>query len=175
MTPGRIVEPLDVVEHIRSGLVSCPIGFAAGTLGLQRREEALHRRVVPDIAGSAHAADDSAVGHQLLELQAGVLAALIGVVQQGIRLASAPDGHQQGVGDQLSGHASAIDFAPEPLDLLLLGLHLPLARKGLRRIGAELLDPFPQYILMNVEVPGGLAADTPRSFTSLTASTLNSR
>ena len=28
---------------LRSDLVSCPIGFAAGTLGLQRREEALHR------------------------------------------------------------------------------------------------------------------------------------
>jgi hypothetical protein len=25
MTPGRIVEPLDLVEHIRSGFVSCPI------------------------------------------------------------------------------------------------------------------------------------------------------
>ena len=42
-----------------------------GTLGLQRREEALHRRIVPDVAGSAHAANDAAVGHQALELFAG--------------------------------------------------------------------------------------------------------
>ena len=73
MTSGRIVEPLDVVEHIRPGLVPGAIDFAGGAFGLQRREEALHRRVVPDIAGSAHAANDAAVGHQLLELLAGVL------------------------------------------------------------------------------------------------------
>ena len=77
MTPGRVVEALDVVEHICSGLVPDEIDFALGALGFQRREEALHRRVVPDIAGSAHAANDAAVGHQALELLAGVLAAPI--------------------------------------------------------------------------------------------------
>jgi hypothetical protein len=41
MTPGRIVEPLDVVEHIRSGLVSCPICFAAGTLSVFSDEKKL--------------------------------------------------------------------------------------------------------------------------------------
>src|SRR3977135_1439299 len=81
MTPDRIVEPLDIVEHIRPGLVSGVIDFARGALGLQRREEALHRGVVPHIAGPAHAANDAAVGHQPLELLAGVLAALIGVMQ----------------------------------------------------------------------------------------------
>src|SRR5580765_5968810 len=60
MTPGRIVEPLDVVEHICSGLVPGAIYFAGGALGLQRREEAFHRRVVPHIAGPAHAASDFA-------------------------------------------------------------------------------------------------------------------
>lgn len=29
MTPGRIVEPLDVVEHISFGRVPCPIGLPA--------------------------------------------------------------------------------------------------------------------------------------------------
>ncbi len=90
-----------------SGLVPGAICFAAGALGLQRREEALHRRVVPDVAGSAHAADDAAVGHQSLELLAGVLAALIGVVQQLVGLAASPDRHQQCIRDQLRGHAGA--------------------------------------------------------------------
>src|SRR5260370_41428363 len=60
MTPGRIVEPLDVVEHICSGLVPGAVGFALDALGLQRREEAFHRRIVPNIAGSAHAANNAA-------------------------------------------------------------------------------------------------------------------
>ena len=34
MTSDGIVESRDVIEHICSGLVSCPICFAAGTLGL---------------------------------------------------------------------------------------------------------------------------------------------
>ena len=88
MTSGRIVEPLDVVEHICSGLVPGAIGFALDAFGLQRREEALHRCVVPDVAGSAHAANDAAVCHQALELLAGVLAAPIRVMHQGIRLAA---------------------------------------------------------------------------------------
>ena len=75
MTPGRVVEPLDVVEHICSGLVPGAVGFSLDTLGLERREEALHRRIVPNVAGSAHAADDANVGHQALVLLAGVLAA----------------------------------------------------------------------------------------------------
>jgi hypothetical protein len=90
MAPDHIVEPLDVVEHICPGLVPGAIDFTRGPLGLQRREEALHRRVVPNIAGSAHAAND-AVGHQTLELLAGVLAALIRVMQQLIRLATSPE------------------------------------------------------------------------------------
>ena len=44
MTADRIVEPLDIVEHIRPGLIPGAIGFACRALGLERREEALHRR-----------------------------------------------------------------------------------------------------------------------------------
>jgi hypothetical protein len=69
----RVVTSFDVVEHIGSCLVSGPVGFAFRPFGLERREEALHRRVVPDITGTAHAADDAVVGHQTLELLAGVL------------------------------------------------------------------------------------------------------
>src|ERR1700712_3925135 len=68
MTADGVVEPLDIVEHICSGLVPGALGFSLGAFGFQRREEALHRCVIPDVAGSAYAAKDAAVGHQALEL-----------------------------------------------------------------------------------------------------------
>src|ERR1700728_707449 len=45
-----IVEALDVIEHVSLGILPGSIGFARCALGLQRREEALHRGVVPDVA-----------------------------------------------------------------------------------------------------------------------------
>lgn len=80
MTSDRVVKALDLIEHIRPGLVPRAIGFARSALNLQRREEALHGRIVPHVARSAHDADNAAVGHQSLELLAAVLAALIGVM-----------------------------------------------------------------------------------------------
>ena len=74
MTADAGVEALDVVEHICSGLVPGAIGFALGAFGLQRQQEALHRRIFLDVAGPARAADDAITGHtdihhpQLVEL-----------------------------------------------------------------------------------------------------------
>ena len=62
MASARVVEPLDIVEHVGPGLVSGAIHLASDALGFQRGEEALHRRIVPDIAGPAHAASDAMVG-----------------------------------------------------------------------------------------------------------------
>ena len=86
MTPFGVVEALDVVEHIGLGLVPCPVCFARGSLRLQRREEALHRCIVPDVARAAHAAGHAVVGDEALELFTGVLAAAIGMMQQRIGL-----------------------------------------------------------------------------------------
>lgn len=52
---------------------------------LERTKKALHGRVVPDLAGPAHAASDGLFIQQ--PLLAGVLAALIRVMLQGHRLA----------------------------------------------------------------------------------------
>src|SRR5262249_52460080 len=82
----RVVETLDIVKHICLCLIARPVRFVTGALGLQRREEALHRGVVPHIARSAHRTDDAAVGQQPLELLARVLAAAIRVMQQRIEL-----------------------------------------------------------------------------------------
>jgi hypothetical protein len=53
------------------------------------------------------------------------------------------------------------DLALELRDLQLLGHHLPMAREGLNRIGADLLHPFAQNILMNVQVSGSLCRRYP--------------
>ena len=65
----------------------------------------LHGSVVPHVAGSAHRADDAVVGHQPLELLAGVLAAAVGVNEK----SSSPDCSSCGDDRRAcdgSGHAS---------------------------------------------------------------------
>jgi len=44
------------------------------------------------------------IGHQSLELLAGVLAAAIGMMQQRVRFAPSPDRHHQGISDELGRH-----------------------------------------------------------------------
>ena len=106
--PARgIVEAFDVIEHVLPCLIARAVGFARDPFGLQRREEALHRSVVPDIAGPAHRAGDAIVGHQPLELLARVLAALVRVTQQGVGLSASPDRHHQRIGHELSRHGVA--------------------------------------------------------------------
>jgi len=61
-----------------------------GRCARSQRGEELSIAACPRHAGSAHAAND-ALCHQPLELLAGVLAALVRVMQQGIRLAAPPD------------------------------------------------------------------------------------
>lgn len=62
----RIVEALNIVEHIRSRLVPGSIELPRYPFGLERGEEALHRGTVPEIDRAAHRADDAVVGHQPL-------------------------------------------------------------------------------------------------------------
>jgi hypothetical protein len=88
-------------------------GRSVGRCGGREREEALHHRVIPDVAGSAHAANDAAVGHQTLELFAGVLGCP-NSCDQGIWLAAPPDGHRQGVRDQLGWLATQCRSRPSP-------------------------------------------------------------
>lgn len=73
MAPPRVVEPLDVVEYIGAGGIAGAVDLASSPLGLQRREEALHRRAVSDVASPAHQADDSVIEDQALELLTSVL------------------------------------------------------------------------------------------------------
>jgi hypothetical protein len=85
-------------------VVAPSVAFARYRFGLQRGEEAHHRGVVPDVAGPAHRAGDAVVGYQALELLAGILAALVVVMQQRIGLAASPDRRNQRVGDEPGTH-----------------------------------------------------------------------
>ena len=58
-------------------------------------------------SGTAHRTDDAVIGHQLLELLAGLLAAAVGMMQQRIGFTPSPDRHHQGMGDELRCHSSA--------------------------------------------------------------------
>ena len=44
------------------------------------------------------------MGHQLLELLAGTLAALIRMMQQSVRLVTSPDSHDERIGNKLGRH-----------------------------------------------------------------------
>src|SRR6185312_3584961 len=98
MSPRRVVEPLDVVEDIRPCFFTCPIDLSSGPLGLQAAKEALHCRVVPNLPGPAHAASNSLLSQETLEVLTGVLTTLIRMVQQLRGTATTPDGHHQRVG-----------------------------------------------------------------------------
>ena len=104
MPPRGIVEALDVIEHVRFGLISRAVRLARRPFGLERGEEALHRGIVPDVAGPAHATGHAVVGQEPLEGLTGVLASPIGVMQDGLRLTSPPDRHHERIGDELRGH-----------------------------------------------------------------------
>ena len=73
MPPRWVVETLDVVEHICPCLRPGSVDLPGHPLGFQGREEALHRRVVPDFTCTAHAACDPLLLKQLLGVLTGVL------------------------------------------------------------------------------------------------------
>ena len=76
MAALRVVEALNVIKDVAARGVSSALDLAGGALGIQRREEALHRGIVADIAGAAHRAGDAVIGQKPLELVARILAAL---------------------------------------------------------------------------------------------------
>src|SRR2546428_403320 len=103
-----IVEPFDVLEDIGSRFIARAIArFRVDPLLLEAREEALHRRIVPAVALAAHATGDSVMGEQSLEVFRRVLASLIRVMHQLLWPAAAPQGHGEGVHDELCGHLRA--------------------------------------------------------------------
>jgi hypothetical protein len=69
---------------------------------MMRRSSPLQR--VPCISKAARLSGDPVVAHEALELRAGILAALIGMMQQSIWFSSTPDCHYQSICDELGRH-----------------------------------------------------------------------
>lgn len=96
--PPGIVEALDVIEHVGPGLGSGTVHLPYRALGLERGEEALHHRIVPDVPGPTHAASDTEVGQEQLKGLTRILAPAIGMVEDGVGRAPPPDRHHKGIG-----------------------------------------------------------------------------
>ena len=83
VTAFGVVETLDVVKDVCLGFFASFVDpSAVDPFNLKGREKALHGRVVPDLSSAAHAAGDTLLHEQSLELVTGVLAALERVVQR---------------------------------------------------------------------------------------------
>lgn len=93
-----IVAALDVIGRVGLNLVSRAVRFVRRAFSFQRGEEAIHRGIVPVVAGSAHATGHAMVSQQLLERRTGVLAPSIGGMQDGLRRTAPPDRHREGIG-----------------------------------------------------------------------------
>jgi len=74
----RVVEALDGVERVGMGVVSGAVDVSGRPPGLQRGEDARHRRIAPDIPGPARRAGDPVAGRQALAPLAGAVRPPIG-------------------------------------------------------------------------------------------------
>jgi len=97
----RIVEHLDVVEHVPSGFVALAMGPASDPFALEQVEEALSDGIVMAVASTAHGVLEIVGLQESGSVHACELAALIRMDQHfGLRL-PAPDRHQQCLQDDV--------------------------------------------------------------------------
>lgn len=73
----RIVEQLDVIKYILTGVLPCFVDFSSDVLGLERGEEALGDGVVITITTSANAGFQIAIFQEVTPLPAFKLCPLI--------------------------------------------------------------------------------------------------
>src|SRR5690606_3772835 len=106
MTPFRVVEHLDVVEDIGSGLLPGGVDTTANPFALEQLEKAFGHGIVMTIAPAAHAGFKPVSLQEVAPIMAAKLTALI-AMDDDLRLRTAtPNGRQQGV-----EHQFAIDTA----------------------------------------------------------------
>lgn len=72
----RVVEHLDVIEHVTPDVFAGGVDAAADTFALEQMEEGLGHCVVMAVAPSAHAANQIVVAQEVLPVMSGVLTAL---------------------------------------------------------------------------------------------------
>lgn len=77
MPPCGVVKKLNVIEDIRPCLIPCLVDPSSNPLPLQEVEEALCTSVVVAVSSSTHTRINVVLPHIRLELNTGVLGALI--------------------------------------------------------------------------------------------------
>ena len=100
-----VVEHLDIVEHVTPRIIACGVDLALDPLQLEQLEEALDHCVVVAVAAPTRRAFQSVRLQKLCPVAPRKLAALIAVDQHARRRLTAPDGHQQGLQDQIGMNA----------------------------------------------------------------------
>ena len=104
MAAYRVVEHLDVVEDIRGRCCSGWVDPSLDAFLLEGAEEALGHRVVMAVSPPAHTRLHAVGLEERLPVAARELASLIGVNEQTGPWLASPDGRQQGLQDQVTGH-----------------------------------------------------------------------
>src|ERR1700692_5006094 len=89
--PHAVVKDLDVLEDGPPGLLSGEEVASVPPFGLERAPKAFHVGVVFAVGLAAHAGDQAGGLEGLLVEEAGVLDALVAVMDQPARVAAAPD------------------------------------------------------------------------------------
>ena len=98
----RVVEKLDVVEHVAPGFFAGFVFLSPDAFAFEQVEEAFGDCIVPAVPTSAHAGGQIVLLEELLPLIAGELGPLVGMhVDLGLWFAR-PDGHEQGLQRQVS-------------------------------------------------------------------------
>ena len=77
VAPLRVVEHLDVVEDIGSGLITAWVDLTTDTLTFEQLEEALSHGVVVTVAAATHAGNEVVIMQEVLPVVAGELTPLI--------------------------------------------------------------------------------------------------
>ena len=68
MYPLPIVKHFDELKDIALRLSTGMVATMVDQLGLEDRKEALHRRIIVHVAGTAHAGHGLGIGQELLEI-----------------------------------------------------------------------------------------------------------
>ena len=102
MPPLAIVENFNVLKNISSGFSSCPIVLTMDSLSFKQGKKTFHHGIIVAIPNSTHAAHDPLVLEDLLKFGAGILTSSIGVMNQARNWGSLPQGHIEGIQNQVA-------------------------------------------------------------------------
>lgn len=101
----RVVEHLDVIEHVAPCFPPVQVGPAADALALEQLKETLRHRIVVAVATPAHAGDEIVRLQKCLPVVTAELAALVLVDDDGLGRLASPDRHQERVDREFPIHA----------------------------------------------------------------------